>query len=113
MTLILLDNLLKAQRSPTTRTIRQEGTLGVKVDGTINGYLQGAIYQNGFPQVVRWDGLAGNLNDPKDGVIWIPLGHPIGNSWIPLPKGTYILKVQACDTMTGIPTFWNIDFDII
>lgn len=113
MTLQLLDTLLKAQKSPTTRTIRQETSLGVRVPGSENGYLQGAIYQNNFPQVVRWDGLAGNLNDPKDGVIWFPLAHYINGHPMPLPKGTYIVKVEAADAMTAVPTFWNIDFDIV
>ena len=114
MTLQLFDNLAKAQRTPTTRSIPQQSTLGIKVPGSENGYLQGAIYHGNFPQVVRWDGLAGNLNDPKDGVIWLPLGHPIGNSWIPLPKGNYIVKVEASESKGAmVPTFWNIDFDII
>lgn len=113
MIMQLLDNLLKAQRSPTTRTIKQETNLLVKVPGSEKGYLQGAVYQGHFPQVVRWDGMAGNLNDPLDGLITLPLGHPLGNSWIPLPKGTYTLKVEAADSMAAIPQFWNIDFDIV
>lgn len=101
------------QKTPTTRSIRQETSLGVKVLGSENGYLQGAIYQNNFPLIVRWDGLGGNINDPKDGIIYFPLAHYFNGVPVPLPKGTYILKVEAAESKTAIPQFWNIDFDIV
>ena len=99
--------------SPSHRSIPQGDILQVKVPGSVQGYLQGAIFEGNFPVVVRWDGLAGNGQDPKDGIINLPTFTMFNGKVRNFPKGKYYLKVEAAASIGAVPQFWNIDFDIV
>ena len=113
----LLDNLAKQTSSPSHRSIQQAKPIVVKVAGSEGGYLIAALYWNNFPQIVRYDGLSGNLAngqaDPKDGIVIIPTYHPFMNRAIPMSKGQYTLHIEAADSPSAIPQFWNLQFDIV
>ena len=114
----LLDNLAKATSSPSHRSINQGVPIVISVPDSKTGYLICAIYQGNFPQIVRYDGLSGNLSggnaDPKDGIVIIPTWHPLDNKAVLMEPGIYLLKVQAFDSMTAaVPQSWNIQFDIV
>ena len=110
----LLDNLAKQTSSPSHRSITQGNILVVSVPGSEKGYLQGAVFQENFPVIVRWDGLAGNGQDPKDGILHLPLFTAFNGKVKNFPKGHYYLKVEAADSLNAaVPQFWNIDFDIV
>src|SRR5260370_41288519 len=93
----LLDNLLKQTSTFSHRAIQQGSCLKVKVPGTEQGYLEGTVYWNRFPDApIEWSGLGIHTSDQdKDGLITIPLYNPFGKK-TPLPKANgYLLKVEG------------------
>lgn len=112
----LLDNLIKGPGSPSNRRIKQGTTLIVQVKGSENGYLEGTVYIGNTPTApIEWKGLGFSTSDlNKDGIIEIPLILPFNATKTAIPTGNgYYLKVQAAPDANAIPTFYNIQFDIV
>ena len=93
--------------------VRQGDEIVVTTD-PLSGYmLYGAIYKDGAPITIYWDGF----NDgAADGILELKTWkwQLNKNKWqaMPLPKGTYTLMVRGCETANSpISGLWT-DFVI-